>query len=65
MYVFEFMDGTWRIDRQTNSKIKFADILKNKKAFALYDGIYYTESQAYVARKEIEDLLKKDRFDVV
>lgn len=57
MYVFQFMDATWRIDRTTNSKISFSAILANKAAFKLYDGIYESRNEAVKAEKEIRNLL--------
>jgi hypothetical protein len=57
MYVFQFMDATYRIDRQTNSKVSFVSILHNQKAFALYEGVYDTRAEADAAMKEIGALL--------
>ena len=57
MYVFQFMDATWRIDRTTNSKVAFVDILRNKEAYKLYEGIYETQNEALKAEKEIRNLL--------
>jgi hypothetical protein len=51
------MDGTWRIDRQTSSKITFISILENKEAHKLYDGIYTTKQMAYDAMIETYKLL--------
>lgn len=57
MYVYQFMDATYRIDRRTNSRIQFSTILANTEAFKLYEGIYETREAAYTAMKRIESLL--------
>lgn len=59
MYVFQFMDATWRIDRTTNSKISFLSILQNKAAFKLYEGIYESRAEACAAEKEIRKFASK------
>lgn len=57
MYIFEFMDGTYRIDRFTNSTIPFGALLRNAEAMALYDGAYATDIDARKAMYRIKELL--------
>lgn len=57
MYVFQFMDATYRIARKTNSRVPFGAILRNTEARALYDGIYKTRADADAGMKRINEIL--------
>lgn len=57
MYVYQFMDATYRIDRTTNSTVPFGAILANAEALKLFDGVYQTRAEASAAMNQINEIL--------
>lgn len=57
MYVFQFMDATYRIARTTNSTVPFGAIIRNEEASKLYDGAYETRAEADAGMKRINEIL--------
>lgn len=53
MYVFQFSDGTWRIDMMTNSR---EERPYDGEARKLFDGVYQIEKDAYAALDRIRAL---------
>lgn len=58
MYVFQFMDGSWCIDRLTSSKISFSALIADKVAYSLFERHYETRAAAEAGMQEIKELLK-------
>ena len=57
MYAFQFEDGTYRIDIETSSKLKHAQIYKNVETTRLFEQPYVTRAAAYDAIGRIKALL--------
>lgn len=53
MYVFQFMDATWRISRYTNTKFPLP--IKGA-ARVMFDAVYTTEQAAYIGLQAVKAL---------
>lgn len=57
MYVFQFEDGTYRIDLMTSARIKHRDIYKNVETTRLFEKPYATRAAAQDAASTIIAIL--------
>lgn len=46
MYVYQFIDGTWRLALYTSRRDDFAAILANAAALRAYDAVYLSQRAA-------------------
>jgi hypothetical protein len=51
------MDGSWCIDRLTNSNVLFSALIADKTVWSLYERHYDTRTDAEAGMKRINEIL--------